>query len=100
MEFVKVIKGTTETSINRKQLKHYIDNGWDEVAVKPTPIPKTYDKYSKRQLVAVARNRDIGVKSTDNKIDIVKRLVFEDGKNDVINNNSRNLGFTDNLIIE
>lgn len=100
MEFVKVRKGTLETNINVKQLKHYQDNGWEEVEAKPVETPKTYDKYTKKQLVDICRNRDILVENNDNKSDIIKKLVLQDNQKSMINNRPSNKGFTDNLIIE
>lgn len=100
MEFVKVRKGTLETSIPEKQLSHYLGFGWEIVKEEIKPKPKTYDKYNKQQLIDIAIGRKLVVKDRDKKQDIIDRLVHQDTNKSIVNNNTSNEGFTDNLIIE
>jgi len=97
--YIKVRKGSTETEIMKKNLKHYINNGWVMIEEEEKPKPKRYDNYTVKQLKSICSNRNILPHKDANKADIVSKLIIQDEQSNLVNKPS-NKGFTDNLILE
>jgi hypothetical protein len=94
-DFVKVKKGNLETSVTKKVLQHYINNGWVEVKEEPVTKDESYDHYTKAQLIEIAKNRGLVIDSRLRKDEIIGKLLAHEVKKP-----STNEGFTDNLIKE
>lgn len=97
---IKVRIGTIETLIPEENLHIYINTGWKQVIEEEKPKPKTYNEYTKKQLVDIAKNRKLVVKASDNKSVIEGKLLALDANDELTSQAPSNKGFKDNLIIE
>lgn len=97
--YIKVKKGDLVTTILKKNQKNYLANGWKVLKEEPKPKPKTYDSYTKNQLIDIAKNRNIHFSTREKKQVIIDRLIVDDEQSSIQGKPS-NKGFTDNLIIE
>ena len=88
---MKVRKGTIETNVTERALKRYLDNGWVLVDEKAKETDKELDKFTKAQLMDIAKNRQVYVTDRMKKAEIIKKLQEPERK-------TSNTGFTDNLI--
>jgi len=90
-----VVKGQFETAVNEKDVKKYLNAGWKLKKEPKKEQPKTYNDYTKKQLIDIGANRNILLKTTMKKKEMIERLNREDDKQP---QKPTNKGFTDNLI--
>lgn len=91
----KVKKGGIVTNVTEKNLNVYLESGWELVKDEPKPQPKTYDDYTKPQLIDIGKSKRVLLKRDMRKDEMIRLLNKKDSENKT---KPTNKGFTDNLI--
>ena len=95
MSEVLIKKGVIQTKVQEKTLQLYLDNGWEVIQKEePKEVKTSLDKYTKKQLMQIAKENKVYIKDRMTKKEIIEKIERNKAPYKKVNND----GFTDNLI--